>query len=236
MYQCRMAIDTMKQPDNSKLPAVLLAIVAALTSPVIAYAQQPFDIFMKDGLITVRANNVPVAELAEALSSETGVRVVVTGEPTTAMSTEIIDEPLDKAFAKLSPNNMLVRESSAADSPIIEVVLIMEDGENTATAAAGEFLPSGAPADEILAETPVAASVESALEAATSKETGEAGATLRDSMRRLIARHGTAGGPQPPPTEGAADSPQSPPGADAPDPAAQPMLEQPLDSSGISPQ
>jgi len=219
-----MAIDMMKRPNNGELPAVLLALLVALASPLVVYAQQPFDVFMKDGLITIRASNAPAAELAEALSAETGVRVVVTGEPTTTLSTEIIDEPLDKAFARLSPNHMLVRESSADDSPIVEVVLIMEDGENTASAAAGEFLPSGAPAAEILAETPTAASVETALEAAASKETGE---TLRDSMRRLIARQGTAGGQiSPPPTEGAPGLPQSPPGADVPEPTAQPILEQ----------
>ncbi|MEE9321593.1 MAG: hypothetical protein V3U76_14190 [Granulosicoccus sp.] len=218
----------MKLPNICKQAAALLAITVTLTSPLVTHAQQPFDIFMKDGLITVRANNAPVAELAAALSAETGVRVVITGEPSTAMSTEIIDEPLDKAFAKLSPNHMLVRENSSVDSPIVEVVLIMEDSEGVATPAVGEFLPSGAPADEILAESPPGAAPPTE---APSAETSEA---LRDSMRRLVARQG-AGGELQPPINGTADPLQNPPQAGVIEPVAQPMLEQP-DSSQITAQ
>lgn len=126
--------------------AVLLGAGAVLGN---VSAQQPFDVALRDGLLSIRANDAPIGALAEALSGETGVSFVVTGDPAVAITTEIVDEPLDRAVAKLFPNHLLVRDGKSADAPITEVVLLLDDESGSGGGGEG-FLPSGAPADEIV--------------------------------------------------------------------------------------
>ena len=129
-------------------PLVALGLACALASA--ARAQQPFDVALRDGLLSIRASGAPASSLAEALAQETGVRFVVTGDATRAISTEIVDEPLDRAIAKLSPNHLLVRDGERPDAPLVEVVLMLDDAAASAVGGGAEFLPSGAPADEII--------------------------------------------------------------------------------------
>lgn len=110
-------------------------------------AQQRFDVGMRDGLLTIRANAAPAEELALAISEATGIDIIIAGEPATPLSAEIVDEPVIKAIALLAPNHLLVRESAAADAALIEAVLMMPDGSGGS--ASTEFLPSGAPAEEV---------------------------------------------------------------------------------------
>lgn len=128
-------------------PATLAALALVCAA---ALAQQPFDVALRDGLLSIRANAAPAAALAEALAAETGVRFVVTGDGSSPLTAEIVAEPLEKAIAKLSPNHLLVREGDGADAPVIEIVLMLDEGGGGGGAGGGEFLPSGAPAAEIV--------------------------------------------------------------------------------------
>lgn len=116
----------------------------------LALAQQ-VEVTESDGRLSIQASNTSASALAEKLSDELGISVVVTGDAETRVNIDIVDEPLDKALAKLSPNHMLVRSSKLPDSSIVEVVLMM--GEGSASGSSGsddEFLPSGSPADDIV--------------------------------------------------------------------------------------
>ena len=119
-----------------------------LLAPSGALAQQPFDIALRDGLLSIRANGASVTELAAALAAETGIDFVVTGDAGATITTEIVDEPFVKAVAKLSPNHLLMREDKNPDSAVTEVVLILDESGGGGGGGDG-FLPSGAPADEI---------------------------------------------------------------------------------------
>ncbi len=116
-----------------------------------ALAQQAVQVREQDGLLSVQASNATAIELAEVLSNQLGISVVVTGDSEARVNIDIIDEPLDKALAKLSPNHMLVRKSKQSDSEIIEVVLMMGEGSSSGNSGGGEdqFLPSGSPADDV---------------------------------------------------------------------------------------
>jgi len=113
-----------------------------------AFAQSDIDVGLQDGLLTLRTQATPADELAAALHDATGIDFIVTGESGTPLSADIVDEPLDKAIAQLSPNHMLVRENERPDAAIIEVVMMMPDATAGGTDSV-EFLPSGAPADGV---------------------------------------------------------------------------------------
>lgn len=125
-----------------------------MLATIVSFAQsRPFDISIRDDLVSILANNAPVNELTQALAAETGVVFTLTGEKTTPVTVEIIEEPLEKAVAKISPNYLLVRENEAIDAALVEVVLMMDEGSNSGAGGAAEFLPSGAPAEELVPDT-----------------------------------------------------------------------------------
>ncbi|WP_088919383.1 hypothetical protein [Granulosicoccus antarcticus] len=136
------------------LRIVGLALPAAClfwNSVPVAFAQQGLQVREQNGMLSVQANNATASELAQLLSDQLGISVVVTGDTEARVNIDIIDEPLDKALAKLSPNHLLVREDKQPDSAITEVVLMM--GEGSASDSSGgdeQFLPSGSPADDIV--------------------------------------------------------------------------------------
>lgn len=129
-----------------------LTSAAALTNaPSLLAQQQPFDLYTRDGLVTLRANNAPVIQLADALAQELNISVVISGDEAGSLSADIVDEPVEKALAMLSPNHMLVRENSSPGARIVEVVLMLDDAGASNTSV-GEFLPSGDPTDAIAAD------------------------------------------------------------------------------------
>lgn len=130
----------------------LTACCLTLTLPTLALAQQALNVSESDGLLSVQASNTSASALAEGLATELGISVVVTGDAEALVNIDIVDEPLAKALAKLSPNHMLVRSSKEPDSSIVEVVLMMGEGENTSGSSGGDdqFLPSGSPAEETI--------------------------------------------------------------------------------------
>jgi len=134
------------RPHFALLTCVLLyATLMAQT----ALAQSDIEIRSSDGYLSVQASNVSASELAEELSNELGINVIVTGDAETRVNLDIVEEPLDKALAKLSPSNMLVRDSN--DEDIIEVVLMMGEVQSSgASGGADQFLPSGSPAEAVV--------------------------------------------------------------------------------------
>ena len=123
---------------------------AALITQAVC-AQSGVKINSVDGLLSVQANNVSATELADELSNQLGISVVVTGDAETRINLDIVDEPFEKALGKLSPNNMLVRGNDAND--ITEVVLMMGEGQDSGSSgSADQFLPSGSPAEEVVDE------------------------------------------------------------------------------------
>ncbi|NND91215.1 MAG: hypothetical protein HKN42_10155 [Granulosicoccus sp.] len=115
-------------------------------------AQQDVQVSERDGLLSVQASNTSASHLAEVLAERLGISVVVTGDTEALVNIDIVDEPLAKALAKLSPNHMLVRSSKLADSSIVEVVLMMgEEGSSQDSGGSDDqFLPSGSPADDVV--------------------------------------------------------------------------------------
>lgn len=129
---------------------LLLSVSCLLWGSTSARAQQGLQVREQDGLLSIQANNATALELADVLSNQLGISVVVTGDTEARVNIDIVDEPLDKALAKLSPNHLLVRKSEQPGSAITEVVLMM--GEGSASDSSGgddQFLPSGSPADDV---------------------------------------------------------------------------------------
>ena len=126
------------------LPTLFAVSLLALCSR--AYAD--ISISLDNGNVSVRANNVSASELAAELSDQLGISVVVTGEADTPVNVDIVDEPLEIALGKLSPNNMMVRNSQGTE--ITEVVLMMGEGDSGSTGGSSDqFLPSGSPAEAV---------------------------------------------------------------------------------------
>ena len=74
-----------------------LALLGAST----ATAQQSFDIAMRDGLLSIRANGASVTELAAALAAETGINFVVTGNGGTPITADIVPHQLELGAAAM---------------------------------------------------------------------------------------------------------------------------------------
>ena len=130
-------------------PLLTLFAVSLLALGSRAYAD--ISISSGDGILSITANNVTASELAAELSDQLGISVVVTGEADTQINVDITDEPLEIALGKLSPNNMLVRNSQGTE--ITEVVLIMGEGDMSASGGSSDqFLPSGSPAENVQPE------------------------------------------------------------------------------------
>ncbi len=155
------------------VPAACLLLTGGMSA---AYAQQTVQVSAQDGLLSVQASNASAAELAEVLSNQLGISVVVTGDAEARVNIDIIDEPLDKALAKLSPNHMLVRKNEQSDSEITEVVLMMGEGSSSGNSSGGEdeYLPSGSPADDI------AIAIEEPVEGAEQRDPNRS-ATVREA-------------------------------------------------------
>lgn len=135
-------------------PSRLTLLLAALLAANAAHAQSGIQISATDGMLSVQASNVSATELATELSQQLGISVVVTGDAEARVNLDIVEEPLEKALAKLSPNNMLVRASNTSD--IIEVVLMMGEGQDSAgSGGSDQFLPNGSPAEEVMNEQAV---------------------------------------------------------------------------------
>lgn len=130
-------------------PSILKFTLAATALMVTtAHAQSGIQIRSEDGNLSVQASNVSASELATQLSNELGITVVVTGDAETRVNLDIVEEPIEKALGKLSPNNLLVRDSDARE--IIEVVLMMGEGQSSSQVSGSEqFLPSGSPAEAV---------------------------------------------------------------------------------------
>ncbi|MFK8083693.1 MAG: hypothetical protein AB8B97_25710 [Granulosicoccus sp.] len=132
----------------SRLVTFLISVVMVSTS----MAQSGVQIRSENGTLSVQASDVSASELAVELSNELGITVVVTGDAETRVNLDIVDEPLEKALGKLSPNNMLVRNNDASE--IIEVVLMMGEGQQSSQSSGSEqFLPSGSPAEAVIDES-----------------------------------------------------------------------------------
>lgn len=138
------------------------------------FAQDNVQIESANGLLSVRANNVSASELAKEISESLGISVVVTGNTEARVNLDIIEEPLEKALGKLSPNNMLVRDSR--EQKIIEVVLMMGDSASGG-GNSEQFLPSGSPAEAVIVEEQI-----------TQQQEVVDPAALRDPNRNAQAR------------------------------------------------
>lgn len=124
-------------------------VAVSISTSCIAASQQSLQVHATDGLVSVQASNVTAQTLAEELSNQLDITVVLTGDAQARLSVNIEEEPLAKAVAKLSPNNLVVRENSDPNSEIIEVVLMM--GENSGDVAGTEqFLPTGSSGEAIV--------------------------------------------------------------------------------------
>lgn len=133
------------------IAAGLIAVLGAMSGGL--QAQQPFDVALREGLLSIRANNASLLELTDAISDETGVRFVITGDGDQTVSADILDEPVDRAVTQLTPNYMVVRDGSGEDAEVIEVVLMLDDaGSSGSSGNEGGFLPSGAPAEGVVAD------------------------------------------------------------------------------------
>lgn len=146
-------------PHTKALRSLACVIAGTALLCGTAHAQQRWDVSSRDGLVTIMANAATAADLATAIGEATGVNVVVHGEPTTPLTADIVDVPLDKAIAELAPSHLLVRESAADDAEIIEVVLMMPDPASGSGGSNTNFLPSGAPTDGVVAQDAPAAAV-----------------------------------------------------------------------------
>lgn len=176
-----------------------------LTSASVAFAQQSVKVSENGGLLSIQANNTPAASLAEILSNELGISVVVTGDTEALINVDIVEEPLDKALAKLSPNHMLVRSDKQRDSRVVEVILMMGEGsESGSSGGDDQFLPSGSPADDIIIsdEQPLS----------------DDGALLRNPERSAEVRDAANGGTDPSSVEAGDPSSDGVPGPESFDP------------------
>jgi len=138
-----------------RLPLALLSAslsVLLLYPAVPALAQQDVQVSTRDGLLSIQASNASASRLAQVLSERLGIRVIVTGNTEARVNIDIIEEPVDKALAKLSPNHMLVHDGRRRDSTIVEVVLMMDENNAGSNSGGGDsqFLPSGSPADDVV--------------------------------------------------------------------------------------
>lgn len=164
------------------LVCVLIACLLVSVAASNAFAQQRWNVSSRDGLVSVFANAATAADLAAALGNATGVNVVVHGEPSTPLSAEIVDEPLDKAVALLAPSHMLVRDGDAMDADIIEVVLMMPDPDG-GSGGSTEFLPSGEPADGVVSDIATQQGTEAGALSAQTSGAGVDAAPLRGPNR-----------------------------------------------------
>ena len=166
-----------------------LTLAGSLATSASVAQQRSFDLYTRDGLVTLKANNAPVVQLADALAQELNINVVISGDDAGSISADIVDEPVEKALALLSPNHMLVREDSSPDARIIEVVLMLDDTGSSNTSV-GEFLPSGDPTEAIVPDEELM----NANPASSIAENVEQGIEeLRDSMLELEAQQGQNG-------------------------------------------
>ena len=136
------------------VPPVLPALVALATALALGEAgAQALDVSAgDDGRVSIRASGTDAAAVASALGERTGISIVVTGDAATPIDVDIVDEPLEKAVAQLAPNHLLMR-GNAAGAPIVEIVLMMPDGDDGGVEST-EFLPTGEPADGVVSEDP----------------------------------------------------------------------------------
>jgi len=142
-------------------------------------AQQNVEVRAENGYLWVQANNASAIELADEISQTLGINVVITGDTETRINLDIVEEPVERALSRLSPNNMLVRGGDDPDSDITEVILMMGEGGSGAVQSS-QFLPTGSPAEPVETQQP-----SQQLDAANA-------AVLRDPNRAAAVREAAA--------------------------------------------
>lgn len=123
------------------------------TSPALANSRIEYQ----DGLLTLQAHQTSFNDLMQALASETGIQVTIFGDNSGPVTVDIQQEPLDTALGKLAPNHMLVKSSDAEDAPVTEIVIMLDENSNSGSGVASEFLPTGAPVQEVIVDEQPAA-------------------------------------------------------------------------------
>ena len=130
-------------------PKYLVWSLASLALIASSAVHAEIQIISQNGLLSISADNVPANELAEELSDALGITVVMVNGENQTLDLDIVDEPLEKALGQLSPNNLLVKDSENQD--ITEVVLMFGEGADGG-GSSEQFLPSGAPAEEVVSD------------------------------------------------------------------------------------
>lgn len=130
---------------------LMLVLTVVFGAPPLAQAQPSIEIRSQDSLLSIQTTTATASELAEALTEELGISVIVTGDTESILNVDIVDEPLERALTQLSSNYMLVRNGKSKDSKIIEVILIMgDDGGGDSSAGNEQFLPSGSSVEDVV--------------------------------------------------------------------------------------
>ena len=136
--------------DISRL--AVLTIAALLMSAVMTpAAAQQIDVRMAaDDRIRVMADNATLTEVAAEVELQTGVPIIVSSDSDQRVSIDLQDATIDQVAAALSSNYLVQRRSKEPDSPVVEILLLTDDGApetDSGTADNSEFLPSGEPVD-----------------------------------------------------------------------------------------
>ena len=127
-------------------PFRLCALLLCLLPVSQANAQSGVQISSDGDMLSIQASNVSASELAGRLSEHLGISVVVTGDTEARVNLDIVEEPIETALGKLSPNNLLVRNTQSTQ--IVEVILMMGEGSGSAE----QFLPSGSPTEGVVTQ------------------------------------------------------------------------------------
>lgn len=131
-------------------PFRLCALLLFLLPVSQANAQSGVQISSDGDMLSIQASNVSASELAGRLSEHLGISVVVTGDTEARVNLDIVEEPIETALGKLSPNNLLVRNTQS--SQIVEVILMMGEGSGSSSGSAEQFLPSGSPTEGVVTQ------------------------------------------------------------------------------------
>ncbi len=129
------------------LTATLLGI--SLYSLQVQGANNPFEVDVRNQLVSISANGASLLAVADRLSELVSIPINHTAGSDHPISVTIVDESLEKAISLLFGNNVIVRRMIDGEAVITEILLLL-DVENDTNIDAS--LPTGEPVAGIVVE------------------------------------------------------------------------------------
>jgi hypothetical protein len=131
MSTAESAKDVMSRPSCSVVPRfVVVSLLVAFASAAIVLADEPLDLHLDDGLVTVEVTEAPISAVIRAIGEQAGFETILVGHLDRLVSASFAGMPVREALERLLGNTNRIVVSDA-NRTIVRLWLLGSSSEVT---------------------------------------------------------------------------------------------------------